>query len=127
MDEAEIRRRYEQSVAGPEFVAEDFVLNRLPVPGTKRTLHGIEGMRANLAEVEEFFEEVSYRADRVERLDDGRWLASITLSGRGTSSGAPGEAQLIHLMRFDERDRLKRMDTHSSWERALRAAEKESW
>jgi hypothetical protein len=126
MDEVEIRRRYEGDI-NPDHITEDFVLNRVQILGSERTLYGVEGLRASNAEIGEYFEDVSFRAESVELLDDGRWVALITISGRGASSGAPAEGQLVHLMRFDEQDRLKRMDTYWSWEQALRAAEKESW
>lgn len=127
MHEAEIRRRYELPEPMPEHIADGFVLNRVQILGSERTLYGVEGLRASNAEIGEFFEDVTFRAGRVEELEDGRWVAVLTISGRGTSSGAPAEGQLVHLLRFDEQNRLKRMDTHWNWERALRAADKESW
>ena len=49
-----------------------------------RVARGLEGARASEAEIAEFFEEVVYRPERIEQLDDGRWLCLVTLSGRGT-------------------------------------------
>ena len=127
MDEAEVRRLYEQMDADPERYSEDFVLNRVPVPGTEPTLRGRSAIAASNAEITELFEDVSITVDRVEELPDGRWVVLFTLSGRGKGSGAPSSVQMAHISRVNEDGITTRIDTHATWEEAMRAAEKESW
>jgi hypothetical protein len=91
------------------------------IPGTERTVHGIEGARASEAEIAETFVDHVWQPERIEQLDDGRWLCLVSLSGRGTRSGVPTEAQMVHIARYDQQDRLKRLDTHVSWDQARRA------
>ena len=101
IDEAEIRRRYARLTAGeqmPDLLAEDIVINQA-------------------AEI----------PDRIEQLDDGRWLILLRVSGQGTSSGVPTETQVGHLARYDEQGRLKRLDVHGEWDEARHAAAEDSW
>jgi len=131
IDEAEIRRRYELLTAGepmPDLLADDVMINQAAgTPGTAGTFRGIEGVRAMQAEIAESLVDLAWQPERIEQLDDGRWLILFSFSGRGTSSGVPTEAQLCHLTRYDEQDRLKLLDVHVGWDEARRAAAEESW
>jgi hypothetical protein len=131
IDEAEIRRRYERLTAGeamPDLLADDVVINQAAeIPGTAGTFRGLEGVRAVEAELAESLVELVWQPERVEKLDDGRWLILLNVSGRGKSSGVPTETQLGHLARYDEQGRLKRLDVHGEWDEARRAAAEDSW
>jgi ketosteroid isomerase-like protein len=131
IDEAEIRRRYERLTAGDlmlDLLADDVVINQLAeMPGTAGTFRGLEGARAAQAEIAEGLVDLVWQPEHVEQLDDGRWLTLLNVSGRGTSSGVSSEGQLGHIARFDEQDRLKRLDVHVSWDEARRAAAEDSW
>lgn len=131
IDEAEIRRRYEHltahSEAEPDLLADDVVINHAEMPGTWGTFHGLEGARANLSEIAEGLVDFVWQPKHIEQLDDGRWLILLIFSGRGRGSGAPGKGQLGHIARFDEQDRLKRLDVHRDWDEARSAAAEDSW
>jgi hypothetical protein len=131
IDEAEIRRRFERLTAGdqmPDLLADDVVINQMAeMPGTAGTFHGIEGVRAVQAEIAEGLVDLVWQPERVEQLDDGRWLTLLNVSGQGTASGVLTDAQLCHLARYDEQDQLKRLDVHGDWDEARRAAAEDSW
>ncbi|HEY8640531.1 MAG TPA: nuclear transport factor 2 family protein, partial [Solirubrobacterales bacterium] len=120
IDEAEIRRRYERLTAGDEMadlLADDFVFHQqAELPGTAGTFRGLEGVRASNAEIAESLVDLVWQPERIEQLDDGRWLTLLKVSGRGTRSGVPTETQLAHIARFDEQGRLKRLDAHGDWD-----------
>lgn len=86
IDEAEIRRRYERLTAGeemPDLLADDVVINQAAeLPGTAGTLHGLEGARAVQAEIAESLVDLVWHPERIEQLDDGRWLILLNVSGR---------------------------------------------
>ena len=131
IDEAEIRRRYARLTAGeqmPDLLAEDIVINQsAEIPGTAGTFQGLEGVRAMQDELAEGLSDLVWKPDRIEQLDDGRWLILLRVSGQGTSSGVPTETQVGHLARYDEQGRLKRLDVHGEWDEARHAAAEDSW
>ena len=53
-------------------------------------------------------------------LGDGRVLPLITFRGTGRGSGVPVELEYAHLAHFSN-GAIRRVDGHTTWERALRA------
>ncbi|MGH2981102.1 MAG: nuclear transport factor 2 family protein [Solirubrobacterales bacterium] len=131
IDEPEIRRRYERLTAGeemPDLLADDVVINQTAlIPGTAGAFRGHEGVRAMQAELAEGLVDLVWQPERIEQLDDGRWLVLLKVSGRGLSSGVTTETPLIHLARYDEQGRLKRLDVHGDLDEAHQAAAEDSW
>jgi len=90
------------------------------IPDTAGAFVGHAGARAMIAELDEAYEGIGWEPLEAFRLDDGRYLVRVRVSGVGRESGIALDDELGHLITARD-GRTVRLEVYRDW-RAARAA-----
>ena len=120
------RRNYEHFIRTGDVLDEafhpDFVLDMSRFRGwlERQNYHGVEGMRAFLADWLEALEDFEFEVEELRAAGD-KVVALVRQCGRSQPSGVPVDMNLVHVITFSDGKQI-RMDMYASEAEALEAA-----
>jgi ketosteroid isomerase-like protein len=102
------------------FAAPDFQVQDRTLPETASELRGVAAMRAEVAQMNEVFEDIRYEIEDLLELGD-RIVLRVRASARGKGSRMRIDGTLGHVWTL-RAGKAERFDVYSTWDEALKAA-----